>query len=185
MDECIYFMLTVAFPLQRCLDVCATMLHHSVLYSRIISSDRRHCHRVSPYTIQCHLEVLTHCYQKRTRNVVPSRRHSPHLCAVSLFSAAVNRKSLQSFFLHYANTIFYIGLCLGVGQIWFVATFDIHSARPESRQDIYPKPDRFSPHTLQATSPRSTLTLRRLMSYIYGAPILDVSRSHTTTQHSR
>ena len=29
------------------------------------------------------------------------------------------------------------------------------------------------------------LTLRRLMSYICGAPILDVSRSHTTTQHSR
>ena len=29
------------------------------------------------------------------------------------------------------------------------------------------------------------LTLRRLMSYIYGAPILDVSKSHTTTQHSR
>jgi len=31
----------------------------------------------------------------------------------------------------------------------------------------------------------NNLTLRRLMSYIYGAPILDVSRSHTTTQHSR
>ena len=31
----------------------------------------------------------------------------------------------------------------------------------------------------------TALTLRRLMSYIYGAPILDVSRSHTTTQHSR
>ena len=32
-----------------------------------------------------------------------------------------------------------------------------------------------------------TLTLRLLMSYIhiYGAPILDVSRSHTTTHHSR
>ena len=30
-----------------------------------------------------------------------------------------------------------------------------------------------------------SLPLRRLMSYIYGAPILDVSRSHTTTQHSR
>jgi len=29
------------------------------------------------------------------------------------------------------------------------------------------------------------LTSRLLMSYIYGAPILDVSRSHTTTQHSR
>jgi len=31
----------------------------------------------------------------------------------------------------------------------------------------------------------STLTPKLLMSYIYGAPILDVSRSHTTTQHSR
>ena len=30
-----------------------------------------------------------------------------------------------------------------------------------------------------------SLIFRRLMSYIYGAPILDVSRSHTTTQHSR
>jgi len=32
---------------------------------------------------------------------------------------------------------------------------------------------------------KTWLTLRWLMSYIYGAPILDVSRSHTTTQHSR
>jgi len=30
-----------------------------------------------------------------------------------------------------------------------------------------------------------SLTLRLLMSYVYGAPILDVSRSHTTTHHSR
>ena len=30
-----------------------------------------------------------------------------------------------------------------------------------------------------------SLNLRLLMSYIYGAPILDVSRSHITTQHSR
>ena len=29
------------------------------------------------------------------------------------------------------------------------------------------------------------LTLRLLMLYVYGAPILDVSRSHTTMQHSR
>ena len=29
------------------------------------------------------------------------------------------------------------------------------------------------------------LTFRLLMSYMYGAQILDVSRSHTTTQHSR
>jgi len=30
-----------------------------------------------------------------------------------------------------------------------------------------------------------SLTLRLVMSYIYGTPILDVSRSHTTTHHSR
>ena len=30
-----------------------------------------------------------------------------------------------------------------------------------------------------------SLRFRLLMSYIYGAPILDVSRSHTTTHHSR
>jgi len=30
-----------------------------------------------------------------------------------------------------------------------------------------------------------SLTLRLLMPYIYGAPILNVSRSHTTTHHSR
>jgi phage-related tail protein len=30
-----------------------------------------------------------------------------------------------------------------------------------------------------------SLILRFLMSYIYGAHILDVSRSHTTTHHSR
>ena len=44
------------------------------------------------------------------------------------------------------------------------------------------------PVPLSAANRFSHLTLRWLMSYIYyiyGAPILDVSRSHTTTQHSR
>jgi len=41
-------------------------------------------------------------------------------------------------------------------------------------------------HFLHVSTIRvKSLTLRLLMSYIYGAPILDVSRSHTTTQHSR
>jgi len=41
-------------------------------------------------------------------------------------------------------------------------------------------------HFLHVSSIRvESLTIRLLMSYIYGAPILDVSRSHTTTQHSR
>ena len=41
-------------------------------------------------------------------------------------------------------------------------------------------------HFLHVSTIRiKSLTLRLLMSYIHGAPILDVSRSHTTTQHSR
>ena len=44
-------------------------------------------------------------------------------------------------------------------------------------------------HFLHVSRIRIKLTFRLLMSYIYiyiyGAPILDVSRSHTTTQHSR
>jgi len=43
---------------------------------------------------------------------------------------------------------------------------------------------KFTPHSIEPYTDLC-LTLRRLMSYIYGAPILDVSRSHTTTQHSR
>ena len=41
-------------------------------------------------------------------------------------------------------------------------------------------------HFLRVSRIRAkSITLRLLMSYIYGAPILDVSRSHTTKQHSR
>jgi len=41
-------------------------------------------------------------------------------------------------------------------------------------------------HFLQVSRVRvKLLTFRLLMSCIYGAPILDVSRSHTTTQQSR
>ena len=41
-------------------------------------------------------------------------------------------------------------------------------------------------HFLHVSSIRvKLLTFRRLMPYIYAASILDVSRSHTTTQHSR
>jgi len=44
----------------------------------------------------------------------------------------------------------------------------------------------FAHHFLHVSSVRvKSLTLRLLMSYIYGAPILDVSRSHTTTHHNR
>ena len=38
--------------------------------------------------------------------------------------------------------------------------------------------------TLQLCTEEVGLTLRRLMSYIYGAPILDVSRSHNDAAQS-
>ena len=40
-------------------------------------------------------------------------------------------------------------------------------------------------HFFHVSRIRVKLLTFRLLMYIYGAPILDVSRSHTTTQHSR
>jgi len=48
----------------------------------------------------------------------------------------------------------------------------------------YPYPGIYLTCIVIISSP-SRLTLRLLISYIYGAPTLDVSRSHTTTHHSR
>ena len=43
----------------------------------------------------------------------------------------------------------------------------------------------FGPYSCHHQVVHLSLTRRLLMSYVYGAPILDVSRSHTTTHHSR
>ena len=66
-------------------------------------------------------------------------------------------------------------------------TWNQKSSLPHSKlQASCPVLSQIDPvHATHPNSWRSILTLRRLMSYIYGAPILDVSRSHTTTQHSR
>ena len=54
---------------------------------------------------------------------------------------------------------------------------------------LVPLRPKYSPqHPILKQNKRFTyfnLTLRSLTLYIYGAPILGVSRSHTTTQHSR
>ena len=42
-----------------------------------------------------------------------------------------------------------------------------------------------STHTTKKNTKSLTLRLLMLYIYIYGAPILDFSRSHTTTHHSR
>jgi len=64
--------------------------------------------------------------------------------------------------------------------------FSINPLNPELNPICYLLALLGAHHFLHVSRIRVTLlTFRLLMSYIYGAPILDVSRSHTTTQHSR
>ena len=62
----------------------------------------------------------------------------------------------------------------------------LNSLNPELNPICYLLPLLGAHHFLHISRIRvKLLTFRLLMSYIYGAPILDVSRSHATTQHSR
>ena len=64
--------------------------------------------------------------------------------------------------------------------------FHINSLKPELNPICYLLALLGAYHFLHVSRIRvKLLTFRLLMSYIYRAPILDVSRSHTTTQHSR
>jgi len=72
-------------------------------------------------------------------------------------------------------------------QTAIISLYNINPLKPELNS-IYYLLALLAHHFLHVSSIRvKSLTFRRLMSYIYiyGAPILDVSRSHTTTQHSR
>ena len=64
--------------------------------------------------------------------------------------------------------------------------FTFNSLNPELNLICYLLALLGAHHFLRVSRIRvKSLTLRLLMSYIYGAHILDVSKSHTTTQHSR
>jgi len=68
----------------------------------------------------------------------------------------------------------------------FIGAGIINSLKPELNPIFYLLALLGAHHFLHVSRIRvKSLTFRQLMSYIYGAPILDVSRSHTTTQHSR
>jgi len=83
----------------------------------------------------------------------------------------------------------------------YYSNFDLHllsMAMEDKSTDKHPKYARFDENNSSISEllneraekerkkeEESKLTLRSLTLYIYGAPILDVSRSHTTTQHSR
>ena len=77
--------------------------------------------------------------------------------------------------------------CISIRMfIYFLKVNIINPLNPELNPICYLLALLGAHHFLRVSRIRvKLLTLRRLMSYIYGAPILDVSRSHTTTQHSR
>ena len=76
---------------------------------------------------------------------------------------------------------------VGVGLFYLASAVDgVNPLNPELNSFCYLLVLLGAHHFLHVSRIRvKLLTLRRLMLYIYGAPILDVSRSHTTTQHSR
>jgi len=88
-------------------------------------------------------------------------------------------------------------LLSGVQCPFYLSLVDSECVRRDSADSFNPLKPELNPicyllallgfhHFLHVSSIRvKLLTFRLLMSYIYGAPILDVSRSHTTTQHSR
>ena len=77
-------------------------------------------------------------------------------------------------------------LAAGLGGAGFLTALDIiNPLKPELNPICYLLA-LLAHHFLHVSRIRvKSLTFRLLMSYIYGTPILDVSRSHTTTQHSR
>jgi len=58
-------------------------------------------------------------------------------------------------------------------------------AHSDSSNNVAMSADQFHKFMSSVRNKFDDLTLKLLMLYIYGAPILDVSRSHTMTQHSR
>ena len=75
---------------------------------------------------------------------------------------------------------------INVTRLHDIKTKNINPLKPELNPICYLLALLGAHHFLHVSRIRvKYLTFRRLMSYIYGAPILDVSRSHTTTQHSR
>ena len=89
------------------------------------------------------------------------------------------------FFLFLRQNVCAPSMLLYLVRKWKVCNFLINPLTPELNPICYMLA-LLAHHFIHVSRIRvKSLTLRLLMSYIYGAPILDVSRSHSTTQHSR
>jgi len=104
------------------------------------------------------------------------------------------------FYIHIFHIYIYIYIYIwGQGDSWRLQRLEAIHGCPMLSSRINPLNPELNPmccllallgahHFLHVSRIRvKLLTFRRLMLYIYiyGAPVLDVSRSHTTTQHSR
>ena len=97
-------------------------------------------------------------------------------------SEASQKIYLLNTYIKNYNTVF----VLRFGVAIVLALFSINPLNPELNPICYLLALLGAHHFLHVSRIRvKLLTFRLRMSYIYGAPILDVSRSHTTTQHSR
>ena len=122
-------------------------------------------------------KILLHCWKQMTFAVRPN---SPDINTFSLCSLVTNYYDMQTYCL--ANT--HSGVKWGGAKTLGVSNFN--PLKPELNPICYLLALLRVHHFLHVSRIRvKLLTFRLLMSYIYGAPILDVSRSHTTTQHSR
>jgi len=107
-----------------------------------------------------------------------------------MFSAAY--RSSSGVLTAFAASGLHMHVVTGRSQVWVGTHTTMHGS-----MNINPLNPKLNPicyllallgahHFLHVSRIRVKLLIfRLLMSYVYGAPILDVSRSHTTTQHSR
>ena len=131
------------------------------------------------------LHDLTLSNQKHLSCTLPSvLSHSAKMFPLSkLFIAVHNFRTWDKMTLVLFQPNKFVCVCVCVPSCHL---YEINPLKPELNPICYLLALLGAHHFFHVSRIRvKLLTLRWLMSYIYGAPILDVSRSHTTTQHSR
>jgi len=154
------------------------------------------------HLVGCTLEVYLRCTDIWTSKVqfigysyslVRIKYYKRVPCALCPVPCALSWTCRHSAFRHYEIFCIILHYCSIAVQFLGVILAPIHSLRvnfnplnAELNPICYLLALLGAHHFLHVSRIRvKSLTFRQLMSYIYGAPILDVSRSHTTTQHSR
>ena len=140
-----------------------------IVYLRSIAKDM--CTAGLPHSQVC---VLWFC--------LFAEEYIVHLCALGCSS--VTRQS-SNWMVFSIGTLFFACHYHSTNNPYSLCPSTLNPLNPELNPICYMLA-LLAHHFLHVSRIRvKSLTIRLLMSYIYGAPILDVSRSHTTMQHSR